>query len=107
MRQLEVSLTIQIPPDFVMIKKVELEELQQEKLCGVYWTMKDLEKRTNKKQEWLKNNILFVPNFKKELDVKNRGFVYYPRVKGEPWSFQASKMAKFLDENFYLIFGGK
>ncbi len=107
MQQLEVNLTIPIPVDSVLIKKVELEELEQEKLSGVYWNMKDLEKRTNKKQEWLKDNLLYVPKFKDSLDVKNGGFVYYPSKSGEKWSFQATKMAAFLDRNFHLIFGGR
>ena len=105
MQQLEVSLTIPIPSDSVLIKKVKLDELQQEKLSGVFWNMKDLEKRTNKKLEWLKDNILYVPKFKESLDVKNGGFVYYPSKSGEKWSFQAVKMAEFLDKNFHLIFG--
>lgn len=107
MQQLEVNLTIPIPVDSVLIKKVELEELEQEKLTGVFWNMKDLEKRTNKKQEWLKDNLLYVPKFKESLDVKNGGFVYYPSKSGEKWSFQATKMAAFLDQNFHLIFGGR
>ena len=107
MQQLEVNLTIPVPADSVLIKKIEWEELQQEKLSGVYWNMKDLEKRTNKKQEWLKDNLLYVPKFKESLDVKNGGFVYYPSKSGEKWSFQATKMAMFLDQNFHLIFGGR
>lgn len=50
MQQLNVSLSIPIPSDSVLIKKVELEDLQRQQLSGVYWTMKDLEKRTNKGQ---------------------------------------------------------
>lgn len=107
MQQLVVNLTIPIPVDSVLIKRVELEELEQEKLSGVYWNMKDLEKRTNKKQEWLKDNLLYVPKFKESLNVKNGGFVYYPSKSGEKWSFQATKMAMFLDQNFHLIFGGR
>ena len=107
MQKLQVNLTIPIPNDYVLISKVEFEDLQQERLNGVYWTMKDLEQRTNKKQEWLKDNVLYQPFFKAKLDVDNGGFVYYPKKSGEKWSFQASKMAKFLEENFYLIFGNK
>ena len=104
MQQLNVNLSIQIPADQVLISKVELEELQKTSLLGVYWNMKDLEKRTSRKVEWLKTNILFVPRFKKILDVNFGGFVYYPEVKGQAWAFQAQKMAKFLDDNFHHIF---
>ena len=107
MQQLNVSFSIPIPSDHVLISKVELEDLQKDQLLGAYWTMKDLESRTNKKQEWLKENLLYVPKLKELLDVKNGGFVYYPSKSGEKWSFQASEMAKFLDKNFCLIFGGR
>lgn len=104
MQQLEVSLSIPIPDDSVLIKKVELEELKKESLSGVYWTMKDLEDRTGKKHEWIKENILYPSKFKKVLDAKNGGFVFYPEMRGQNWSFQAVEMSKFLDENFNKIF---
>ncbi|GKV69819.1 hypothetical protein NCCP2716_23170 [Sporosarcina sp. NCCP-2716] len=107
MQQLNVSLSIPIPADQVLISKIELEELRKQELSGVYWNMKDLEKRTNKGQQWLKENLLYKPRFKKELDCKSGGFVYYPEVRGETWSFHAGKMAKFLDKNFHLIFNGR
>lgn len=99
-QQLNVTLSISIPEDMVLIKKVELEELQQEKLSGRYWTMEDLEERTGRKQLWLRNNLLYVPRFKRELEK----IVHYPNSQGDKWSFHASKMAKFLDDNFYIIF---
>lgn len=103
-QKLNVTLSISIPEDMVLIKKVELEELQREKLSGRYWTMKDLEKRVGKEWRWIKDNILYPTRFKNILDVNNGGFVYYPEGRGKNWSFQARKMAKFLDDNFYLIF---
>lgn len=107
MQQLQVNLSIPVPEGYVLVTKVKLEELHQEKLSGVYWTMKDLEDRINKKHEWIKDNVLYPSKFRKILDVKKGGFVYYPEVIGEKWSFLASKMAKFLDDNFHLIHGGK
>lgn len=106
MQQLSVSLTIPIPVDQVLISKIELQELKEQSLEGVYWSMKDLEERTGKKHEWLKENILFPTKFMKKLDVKNGGCVYYPTKNGEKWTFLASKMSRFLDDNFYQIFGG-
>lgn len=104
MQQLNVNISIPIPPDQVLVKKVELEELKQQSLSGVYWNMKDLERRTGKKIEWIKENILYPSRFRKVLDVKNGGFVYYPERKGQTWTFQASEMSKFLDKNFSRIF---
>lgn len=105
MQQLNVNLSIPIPQDQVLVSKVELQELKEQSLIGVYWSMKDLEKKTGKKIEWIKENILYPSRFRKVLDVNNGGFVYYPDRKGQVWTFQASKMAKFLDDNFYRIFG--
>lgn len=105
MQQLTVNLSIPIPSDQVLISKVELENLRNQELAGVFWSMKDLEKRTNMKQDWLKDNILYPSRFKEKLDVNNGGFVYYPQKSGEKWSFLATEMANFLDENFHLIFG--
>jgi phage pi2 protein 07 len=101
---LSVNINIPIPSDSVIISKIELQELKKLKLTGVYWSMKDLEKRVNRKSEWIKENILYPTRFKKVLDAENGGFVFYPKSKGQTWSFQASKMAKFLDENFDRIF---
>ncbi|WP_017187234.1 DUF771 domain-containing protein [Alkalibacillus haloalkaliphilus] len=103
-QQLSVNLNIPVPEGTVLIKKVELEELKRNELTGVYWTMKDLENRVNRKQEWVKENILYRPKFKKILDVENGGFVYYPQKRGQTWSFHAIKMADFLDRHFQEIF---
>lgn len=103
-QQLSVSLTIPIPSDSVLIKKVELEELKRSELAGVYWSMKELEQRINRKSEWIKDNILYPPKFRKVLDVEQGGFVYYPKSQGQAWSFQASRMAEFLDKRFNQIF---
>lgn len=103
-QSLNVELSIPIPADKVLISKVELEELKQQELAGVYWNMKDLEKRINKKCEWIKENILYPSHFRKILDSENGGFVFYPKSQGQTWSFHAKRMAKFLDDNFHLIF---
>lgn len=106
MQQLSVQLTIPIPEGQILIDKVELIDLQRQQLAGVSWSMPDLEARTGRKRDWLIENILFVPRFKNKIDSRNGGFVYYPENKGCPWAFQATKMAKFLDDNFHLIWGG-
>lgn len=104
MQQLSVTLTIPIPADSVLISKVELEEPKNAQLVGIYWSMKDLENRINRKNEWVKENILYPAKFKKILDVESGGFVFYPKSKGQTWSFQASKMAEFLEKHFKDIY---
>lgn len=105
-QQLNVSLSIPIPSDSVLISKVELEELKKDQLAGVYWSMKELERRTGRKSEWIKENILLPSKFRNVLDIERGGFVFYPKSKGQTWSFQANKMAAFLDKNFKDIFKG-
>ena len=105
-QQFSIELTIPIPEDQIMIRKADYEDLKSQQIAGVWWTMKDLEKRTGRAKEWLLENILYVPKFKEKLDVKNGGFVYYPKGKGSPWSFQARKMSKFLEDHFHLVWGG-
>lgn len=101
---LNVQLSIPIPADSVLISRVELEELKRSQLTGVYWTMKDLESRTSKKSEWIKENILYNPRFKSTLNSEKGGFVYYPKSKGQTWTFQATRMAEFLERHFNQIF---
>ncbi|MED1094679.1 DUF771 domain-containing protein [Bacillus capparidis] len=103
-QELNVNLTIPVPEDSVIISKVELLELKQQELAGVYWNMKDLEHRIRRKSEWIKENILYPSKFRKMLDIENGGFVFYPNAKGQAWSFQANKMAAFLDKHFSEIF---
>lgn len=104
MQHLEVNITIPIPKDSILIKKVEFEELKKVELTGVYWNMRDLEDRTKRKSEWIKEHILFPSRFRKVLDSESGGFVFYPKSKGQTWVFQASKMAIFLDKHFQQIF---
>jgi len=104
MQQLSVSLSIPIPEDKVLISKVQLEELEKQKITGMYWSMRDLEERTGKKSEWIKERILYPEKFRRKLDVEFGGFVYYPKSKGQTWTFQATKMAEFLENNFHRIF---
>lgn len=101
-QQLKVEATISIPADYVLIKRVEYEELQHSSLSGVCWTMQDLEKRLGRRSGWIKDNILF--KFRKILDIEYGGFVTYPKSQGQSWLFHAEKMAGFIDKHFNLIF---
>jgi len=105
-QQITVQLSIPIPSDSVLISRIELEGLKKNELAGVYWSMRDLEARINRKQEWIKENILYPSRFRKILDAETGGFVFYPKAKGQSWSFHAPKMAEFLDKYFAQIFGG-
>ncbi|WP_404336437.1 DUF771 domain-containing protein [Planococcus rifietoensis] len=104
MQKLNVELSVEIPAEYVLITKIEYEELKSNELRGVYWNMKELEKRTGRQATWLKENILYPERFRKVLDIEHGGFVAYPKAQGQPWAFQARKMGSFLDERFSHIF---
>lgn len=72
----------------------------------IWWTMKDLEKVTGYKYDWLTIHVLFRPEYKKLLDIENSptGCVYYPRCRGDRWGFVASRMQTFLETYFSEIF---
>lgn len=103
MQSIKSEITITLPPNLVIVEKSEFEALQAEKLTGRVWTLSDLEEHTKRKRLWLQENLLFVPQFKKELEK----FTHYPVRRGDSWIFQATKMAQFLEDNFYQIFHGK
>ena len=107
MQQLKAEVTVNIPADYVIVEKAEYVEMKEHQLSGVYWNMKDLEQRIGRKHEWIKENILYPSKFRKILDSDNGGFVFYPKAKGQTWSFQAIKMAEFLDKRFSDIFKGR
>ncbi|WP_099221879.1 DUF771 domain-containing protein [Listeria costaricensis] len=97
-QHLEVN--VLIPPEYVLVKKDEYENLLDERLNGRWWDMKKLVEHTNTSKDWLVENIFYQPRFKKILDVKHGGFVKYPTGKGSKWLFQAKQMCDFLDKFF-------
>lgn len=107
MQQLLVEVAVPVPADYVLVSKVRYQELQEQELSGIHWTMQDLEKRIKKKRDWIQTNILYPAKFRRVLDSENGGFVYYPKSKAEQWAFGALEMSKFLDKNFSKIYSGK
>ncbi|QNG60362.1 DUF771 domain-containing protein [Bacillus sp. PAMC26568] len=73
----------------------------------MWWSMQDLKIQTGRSEDWLKENILLRPCYKKILDIENGGFVYYPQSRGDRWCFIAARMNEFLDKHFAEIFMGK
>lgn len=66
----------------------------------VWWHMDDLRAKTGKSQNWLKDNILYQPRFRKELET----FAHFPEAQGDKWCFIADKMEQFLKLHFRDIF---
>lgn len=99
MQTLDVK--VAIPEEYVLIRKVDWEKMLETKLTGKQWNMKDLEVHTGRKNNWLKENILYP--YKDELDVNNGGFVRYPEISGSPWKFGAAKMTQWLEDNMRKV----
>lgn len=65
-----------------------------------WWTMQDLEHETSKTRKWLKDNILKVPKYQKEIET----FSHYPINNNDEYRFVGSKMQQFLEDKFDEIF---
>ena len=96
----KINVEITIPENLVLISKIEYEQLQNDSDIGRWWTLQDVLDRTNRSRDWLKNNILFHPRYKKIIDVKNGGFVKFPNGGRDTYLFLPSKTKEFLEDNF-------
>lgn len=98
MQELKASITVQIPDEYVLIDKVELEELKNktepEWVSGMGW----LSEQTGiKSPQQLKEKILYP--YRDELEA----FVSYPSNTGEIWRFNVYYMKQWLRENFIKV----
>lgn len=93
---------IPIPEDYVIIARVEYEELKKADEIGRWMSLKEVLERINRGYEWFTINVLKNPKYRRILDVdKNKdGFVYYPGDGRDTYLFHRKKMLEFLDENF-------
>jgi phage pi2 protein 07 len=102
-QSLEVTLTIPIPADMVLIKKVEYAELKEKTEEGKWWRIENVLEHTTMKRDWVDKNILKKPKWRKILDSENGGCCIYPNTT-EPYVFIADDMKKFLKKYFQDIF---
>lgn len=96
-----LDIQIKIPENYVLITKSDHSQFLEQQLIGRTWSMKQLEEYTTRSGQWLRENILEVPEFREELQE----FVSFPQRQGQPWKFGALKMSRWLEENQELIFG--
>lgn len=93
-----ITLEVKIPDEYVIIKQIELEELQQKNDERVWIGFKDLEKLTDLGRDKL-DTIL--KRYRDELDVYNGGPVKYP--DGGRWNFEKDGIRKWLKDNHSRI----
>lgn len=98
----KLQLTVEIPEEYVLITRVEYEEMQRKVEVGKVETMawfKEQVKMAN--EELLKERILYP--YREELEK----FVRYPSGKGQPWKFHKNLTMQWIENNFDKVVGRK
>ncbi|OZT77148.1 DUF771 domain-containing protein [Salinicoccus roseus] len=98
----KLTATIPIPENYVMITKVEYEELQKNTLLGKYLTLQGLVELTGKSKPWLDEKLLSHPRRMKDIE----SFTHFPQSRGDKWAFKEKEMRDYLDKNFLDILRG-
>lgn len=97
MQSFDVKITI--PEEYVLIKKIEYEDLIKNDLTGKYLSVKDICELTGKSQTFIRENLLDNPKRLKEIEA----FSHFPQSQGDRWSFKAKEMREYLDKEFLPI----
>jgi len=101
MQTLEVKVPVQIPEKYRLVETDEYNQLQNESLTGRMWTMTDLRNWIgNKSADWIKDNVLFNPSYKSEIDEMRANKEIAGGGKGSPYHFKAARMAEFIEKHF-------
>ncbi|PCR99080.1 DUF771 domain-containing protein [Lactococcus fujiensis] len=84
---------------------VSQQETRIEEFNG--WVgMEEFEKQSNRSSTKI-SEILCKPSIRKRADFENGGWVYYPKGKGDRWSFKYKPMMEFINLRFYHEMKGK
>ena len=96
---------IPIPDDYVIITKIEYEELKKIDDIGRWMSLQEVLERINRGYEWFVSKVLKNPRYRKIIDIEknDNGFVYYPGDGRDTYLFLRSKTLIFLEENFNKI----
>lgn len=96
---------IPIPDDYVIITKIEYEELKKADNIGRWMSLQEVLERINRSYEWFVSKVLKNPRYRQIIDIEKNenGFVYYPGDGRDTYLFLRSKTLLFLEENFSII----
>lgn len=100
---IRTEMVIEVPKEYVMILKTDYEELLKSDDRGRWMSLKEVVSRINRSSKWFCEQVLEDPKYRKKLDVKNGGFVHYPKGGGDAYSFLRSEMILFLETYFVDI----
>ncbi|KIX91446.1 hypothetical protein TP70_02205 [Staphylococcus microti] len=68
-------------------------------MSKTYWYMDDLMNEVGRGRKWIRDHILEIPRFRKEIEE----FSHFPINNNDEYMFVGSKMKKWLEENFKEI----
>lgn len=99
------NVEVPIPDDLVIVHKDEYVELLNQTEKGVWWTIDKVVELLGIGRSKLINDILLNPDIKKEIDIElsSEGFVVYPKSKGVPYRFMATRTREYFEKNFGAI----
>lgn len=86
----------------IIVNAKEYEELKQRADYDRWWTTKDLKERYGHDLDWFKDNVLYQPKFKRNLEL----CVIPAKGPGSTWQFEPTKFSAFMREEFKEIGNG-
>ena len=100
------NITIQLPPDKIIVDRSEYEELKKISSKGRYLTLSEVLELLSVSRPWLLENVLYKPEIRNQIDIdkNSNGFVKYPDSQGGRYYFLASKTKEFFEAHFAKIF---
>lgn len=103
------NISIPVPDNLVVVEKEAYLDLLAKIEEGKWWLIDDVLKLLNISRTTLINDVLLNPKVKEEIDIEENkdGFVLYPKGKGSPYRFLASRTRKYFEENFAAILSFK
>ncbi|MTD37675.1 DUF771 domain-containing protein [Erwinia sp. CPCC 100877] len=99
-QKIKTETIIEVPAEYVIIHRTDYEELLKADDKGRWMSLKEVVSRINRSSKWFCEQVLEQPKYRKHLDVRNGGFVHYPRGGGDAYSFLRSQMIEFLETYF-------
>lgn len=98
---LEVTVPVEIPKGYVLVKQQQLDKLTHEALTGRAWTLADLRKILGGKSEkWIKENTVWNPRFSREIKQMEADHAVIGGGSGSNWRFRASVFGPFLEKHW-------
>ncbi|WP_161980098.1 DUF771 domain-containing protein [Streptococcus sp. S784/96/1] len=96
------NITVPVPENLVVISKEEYLSLVNQREEGQWWDIDDVIDLLRIGRSKLINDILLNPRYKAEFDIEQNasGFVAYPKGKGSPYRFLASRTRKYFENHF-------